>query len=125
MSAELSSHGAQQGAQQGTQATVERASAQHKHKHAETKTETGQQGVGTQKSKIEHEAGRPGPLAYPQPVWGRQALILKLKEAGRPARPTCLSSSCVGPPGAWPQAEGGGHLVILNLSGAARRLSSS
>ena len=72
-----------------------------------------------------NEAGRPGPLAYPQPVWGRQALILKLKEAGRPARPTCLSSSCVGLPGAWSQAERGGHLVILNLSGAARHLSSS
>ena len=67
-----------------------------------------------------NEAGRPGPLAYPQAVWGRQVLILKLNEAGRPAQPTCLSSSCVGPPGAWPQAERGGqtcatHLLILKL----------
>ena len=44
-----------------------------------------------------NEADQPGPLAYPQLVWGRQVLILKLKEAGRPAQPTCLSSSCVGP----------------------------
>ena len=40
------------------------------------------------------------PVAYPQAVWGRQALGLKRNEAG-----ICLSSSCVGSPGADPQAE--------------------
>ena len=70
-----------------------------------------------------NEAGRPGPLAYPQAVWGRQVLILKLNEAGLPV-PLAY------PQPVWGQAESSGqacatHLLILKLCGATRRLASS
>ena len=47
----------------------------------------------------------PGPFAYPQLVRRRQALILNLNETGRHARPACLSSTCMGAPGAYAQPE--------------------
>ena len=52
--------------------------------------------------------GRQALGLYPQAVWGRQALILKLNEAGRPG------------PLAYPQPVWGRQALILKLKEAGR-----